>query len=79
VYFLSSRFIAPLTRLGLRLLLPEKEPGVNEQAVDCTGIVVRCIPENPQPHVKQYEVACYFTDISAEFKERLSHYVQKHL
>ena len=79
VYFISPRFIEPLTKLGLRLLLPENAAGQDEQPVDCTGVVVRCVPEAPRPGVNRYEVACYFTNTSEEFQERLSHYVQKHL
>ena len=79
VYFTSRRFVAPLTKLGLRLLLPGETPGAPEQAVDCQGVVVRCVPEEPQETVNRYEVACYFTDTSEEFKDRISAYVQKHL
>lgn len=78
VYFASPRFIAPLTKLGLRLLLPDEEKG-GEVPVDCIGIVVRVIPEKATAGVDRYEVACYFTDTSPEFQERLGHYVQKHL
>jgi hypothetical protein len=79
VYFHSPRFIAPLTKLGLRLMLPEGRAGGPEVAVDCTGIVVRCQPERPQPGVDLYEVACYFTETNAEFQDLLGRYVQKHL
>jgi PilZ domain len=78
VYFISPRFIAPLTKLGLRLLLPDEEKG-GEVPVDCTGIVVRVLPGRATAGVDRYEVACYFTDTSPEFQERLGHYVQKHL
>jgi hypothetical protein len=78
VYFNSPRYIAPLTRLGLRLLLPDEDSGT-ELAVDCTGIVVRIVPDRPSTRVDRYEVACYFTDTSPEFQERLGWYVQKHL
>jgi len=78
VYFHSPRYIAPLTKLGLRLLLPDDD-SKGEVAVDCTGIVVRTVPERPADDVARYEVACYFTDTSPEFQERLGHYVQKHL
>lgn len=78
-YFSSPRFIAPLTKLGLRLLLPEAEAGGPELAVDCQGIVVRCIPDRETKGVDSYEVACYFTDTSPDFHERLGHYVQNHL
>jgi hypothetical protein len=78
VYFNSPRFIAPLTKLGLRLLLPDEEAG-GEIPVDCSGIVVRIQPEQPTPGLDRYEVACYFTDTSPEFQEQLGRYVQKHL
>lgn len=75
VYFQSPRFVAPLTKLGLRLLLPDDDGS----PVGCTGVVVRCVPDRPTAGVHQYEVACYFTDTSPEFQDRLGHYVQKHL
>lgn len=78
VYFNSPRWIAPLTKLGLRLLLPDEESGT-EVSVDCAGIVVRVVPERPSAAVDRYEIACYFTDVSPEFKDRLGRYVQKHL
>jgi len=78
VYFTSSRFVAPLTKLGLRLLLPEGDHGA-ELAVDCQGVVVRCLPEHATPGVHEYEVACYFTDTSPEFQSRLGHYVTGHI
>lgn len=78
-YFTSPRFIAPLTKLGLRLLLPEAEAGSPELAVDCQGIVVRCLPDRPTAGVDHYEIACYFTDTSADFQEHLGHYVQNHI
>jgi len=79
VYFTSRRHIAPLTKLGLRLLLPGEASDGADEPVDCQGVVVRCLPEEPQAGVEQYEVACYFTDTDEDFKERISSYVQKHL
>ena len=79
VYFLSPRYIEPLTRLGLRLVLPEAGEEVADAPVECTGVVVRCVPETSRSGAHHYEVACYFTDTSEDFKERLSRYVQKHL
>jgi hypothetical protein len=77
VYFRSPRFVAPLTKLGLRLMLPA-EAG-SERAVDCQGIVVRCIPEEPAADVHSYEVACYFTDTSDEFRDQIGAYVTRHM
>jgi hypothetical protein len=77
VYFTSPRYIEPLTKLGLRLLLPEE--GGGETAVDCRGIVVRVVPDQPRAGVERYEIACYFTDTSPEFQARLEHYVHNHI
>ncbi len=76
VYFKSPRFVAPLTKLGLRLLLPEDETG-EETSVDCQGVVVRCLPEKPTAGVQEYEVACYFPETSPEFQARVGHYVTR--
>lgn len=78
VYFSSPRFVAPLTKLGLRLLLPEDDQGT-EISVDCQGVVVRCLPDRPAQNVHEYEVACYFTDTSAEFQKRIGHYVTRNI
>jgi len=77
VYFRSPRFVAPLTKLGLRLMLPADDG--SEQPVDCQGIVVRCIPEAPAADVHAYEVACYFSDTSSEFRALLGEYVTRNL
>lgn len=77
VYFLSKRYLEPLTMLGLRILLPgEKGPA---EALDVRGVVVRVEPEKPRADVERYEVACFFMDTTPEFRERLGHYVQTHL
>jgi hypothetical protein len=77
VYFKSPRFVAPLTKLGLRLLLPDDDG--RDQAVACQGIVVRCLPEEPAADVDSYEVACYFTDTSPEFRACVAEYVTRNL
>jgi hypothetical protein len=77
VYFHSKRYLEPLTMLGLRILLPgEKGPAA---ALDVRGVVVRVEPEEPSPDVDHYEVACFFTDTTPEFRERLGLYVQTNL
>lgn len=78
VYFASPSFVEPLTRLGLRLLLPG-DGGAAETVVECVGVVVRCVPEAPSPQVDRYEVACYFTETSDDFRNLLEEYVQSHL
>ncbi len=76
VYFLSTTYLEPLTQLGMRLLLPGVENGAGPEALDVRGVVVRVEPEVPADSVDQYEIACFFTDTSPEFRERLGRYVQ---
>lgn len=75
VYFTCNRYIEPLTKLGLRLLLGS-ETDDEVEAVDVQGVVVRVEPEEPDADVEQWDVACYFTDSTPEFRERLGRYVQ---
>lgn len=79
VYFASPTFVEPLTRLSMRLLLPGNGGDAPETAVECVGVVVRCVPEAPSPQVDRYEIACYFTDTSDEFRTLLEAYVQSNL
>lgn len=76
VYFTSKRHLEPLTKLGMRLLLPGEPSGSEPEALDVHGVVVRVDPEEPSDDVEEYEIACFFTDTSPEFRERLGRYVQ---
>ena len=76
VYFTSKRYLEVLTKLGMRLLLPGEENQTETEALDVRGVVVRVEPEEPSDDVDQYEIACFFTDASPEFRERLGRYVQ---
>ena len=79
VYFTSSRYLEPLTVLGMRLLLPGEEGDAAPEALDVRGVVVRIEPEQPSDSIDRYEVACYFLETTSEFRERLGRYVQSHL
>jgi len=77
VYFSSPEFIAPLTKLQITLLLPESSDSESTERheVVCDGVVVRTVPEEPQEGATAYEVACYFTTISENGRERLEAYI----
>lgn len=79
VYFKSRRYLAPLTMLGLRIQLPGERGRGHVQVLDVRGVVVRIEPEEPSADAESYEVACFFTDTTPEFRERLGHYVQSNL
>ena len=79
VYFSSPGFIAPLTRLEITLLIPEKLDGTSgkKREVTCEGVVVRTDPPAESKDVAEYDVACYFTSISEGDRETLERYILK--
>jgi len=64
VYFTSSKYIEPLTKLRVTLDLPDSDDTTSGSVVACDGVVVRIEPDVQDPAVTEYEVACYFTDVS---------------
>jgi len=81
VYFVSKTHIAPLTRLQITLMLPERGEGPKPalREVVCDGVVVRTDPDTPMPNHDAYEIACYFTSISGTDKDMLESYILKQL
>ncbi len=77
VYFSSKAYIPLLTRLRITLELPE-EPGSTSR-VACDGVVVRTEPEVETASASEYEVACYFTDMSDTDRDRLESYILRHV
>jgi len=77
VYFASRAYIPLLTRLRITLELPAD--GGSTSRVSCDGVVVRTEPEAESPGVREYQVACYFTDISESDQRRLETYILRHV
>jgi len=77
VYFASRAFIPVLTRLRVTLELPGETGSASRVA--CDGVVVRTEPEVETSSVREYQVACYFTDISDSDRERLEAYILRHV
>ncbi len=77
VYFASETFIPLLTKLRITLDLPEE--GTQSSQVTCDGVVVRTEPEVETTGEDDYQVACYFTDISDQDRERLESYILRHV
>ena len=77
VYFSSPKFIAPLTKLQITLLLPESSDpqSTKKHEVVCDGVVVRTEPEEPQEGIDSYDIACYFTNIPEAGREHLEAYI----
>jgi hypothetical protein len=77
VYFASPAFIPLLTRLRITLELPESAG--KSSRVACDGVVVRSEPDIESPDTREYEVACYFTEIADADRERLESYILRHV
>jgi len=77
VYFASKAFIPLLTRLRITLELPEGAG--SSSRVACDGVVVRTEPEVESASVAEYEVACYFTDMSDTDRDCLESYILRHV
>jgi len=77
VYFASRAFIPLLTRLRVTLELPGE--GGATSRVSCDGVVVRTEPETETKSAREYQVACYFTDISEPDRSRLESYILRHV
>ena len=79
VYFISSLHIPVLTKLRITLDLPEGDEDSRTRSVACDGVVVRAEPEEPDPSVDEYNIACYFTSIDERDRETLERYILKHV
>jgi c-di-GMP-binding flagellar brake protein YcgR len=80
VYFSLPTYLPVLTKVEIGLSLPadNSESGFQEsKMVTCEGVVVRIEPEQEQPGVSRYDVACYFTSIDEEDSEFLESYILK--
>jgi len=79
LYFQTDHFIEPMTKLDLLLELPVagSTPGAPPRtaAVRCEGIVVRSVPEAPDPTADSYEVAVFFTHFESEALARLDEHI----
>jgi len=77
VYFSSRSFIPLLTRLRVTLELPGD--GGSTSRVSCDGVVVRTDPEAESASAREYQIACYFTEISDGDRTRLESYILGHV
>jgi hypothetical protein len=90
VCWTSPRFIPPLTRLSLALLVPEGTriapaagpadgaPGALETLygrIDASAVVVRTLPDAPDEGRDRYQVACVFTGFSNGGEGQLAGFV----
>jgi hypothetical protein len=78
VYVEVPRFIEPLTKLFLTMLVPGPTPDEEPIFVDTEAIVVRTSPEQEQPGTARYEIACAFLNLADEHRDILNRYVLTH-
>jgi c-di-GMP-binding flagellar brake protein YcgR len=78
VYVEVPRFIEPLTKLHLSMMIPGPTPDEEASPVETEAIVVRVLPERPDPGVDRYEVACAFLDLSEDNRDVVNRYILTH-
>lgn len=79
IYFESTHFIAPLTKVRLDFVIPEPNAKGKETAVTCDGVVVRVQPEVKSPAVSKYNIAIFFTLVPESSQKILDRYIRSRL
>src|SRR5258705_11543974 len=76
VYCFSPHYLAPLSKVGLTLVLPDRaadDPA--DRLLKCEAVVVRC-QQNPTPAAgRRYELACSFLDLDDDHRQLLDEFV----
>lgn len=71
-----NRYIDPMTKLKIHILLPFKRNGNNKsKAICCEGIVVRSEPALKNGY---YSIAIFFSEIAQRDAETIEEYVSAH-
>jgi hypothetical protein len=78
VYVEVPKFIEPLTKLSLSMTIPAPTPEEDPVRVETDAIVVRTLPEEPQPGPTHYEIACAFMDLADEYRDAINRYILTH-
>lgn len=79
IYFESSYFLSPLTKVRIDLLIPDLDAPKKETPVTCDGVVVRVEPERKDPAVSRYNVAIFFTLVPESSRKILDRYIRSRL
>ena len=76
-YCRIGKYIAPMTRLKVHLLLSSTSKGKKDaKKISCDGVIVRCEQSSGEPG---YNIAVFFSDISRRDAEFISDYVNEFL
>lgn len=75
VFCQIDRYLAPLTKIKTRLLIPLKTRE-KHQTIDCEGVVVR-VERNQNPLEEQYNIAIYFENIQKKDAAKISRFIKE--
>ncbi len=75
-YCFTDQFIAPMTKLQLRLELPHSPKPVK---IQCEGVVVRSEPVVSSAQQGQYHLAVFFSEMSERDRDAIARFVQARL
>ena len=76
VYCFSPHYLAPLSKVGLTLVFPDRSTDDDsDRLLKCEAVVVRC-QQNPATTAgRRYEVACSFLDLDEEHRQLIEEFV----
>ena len=75
-YCAVDRYIAPLTKLSILLLLPlQSKNRITTTKVQCKGVVVRTEQSLPAG----FNIAIFFNEIGERDKKKIAKYVSQHI
>ena len=76
-YCRVNRYMSPMTKLRINLLLPVKQTGkIKTSKISCEGIVVRTEPIDGDT---SYNAAIFFNNISQKDSDAIAQYVNNYL
>ena len=76
VYCYSPHYLAPLSKVGLTLVLPDRSTDeLRDRMLKCEAVVVRCQQNAAPPASRRYELACSFLDLEDEHRELIEEFV----
>lgn len=76
VYCFSPHYLAPLSKVGLTLVLPDRATDdVSDRLLKCEAVVVRCQQNPASRAARRYELACSFLNMDDEHRQLLDEFV----
>ena len=77
VYCRISKYIAPMTKLKIHLLLPLKKGGkIVTKKISCQGVIIRAEAVTGEEH---YNAAIFFSDIHQKDADHISDFIHEEM